>query len=149
MPPAGGIEQAGWRLIYNDKPNTALEFNEKERKGADLSASLGFTVQENGSVGDVVPGSVAARSGLTPGADIVAVDGRAFTMERLRAIVKASTTSTTPIELIVRRGDFFVTESIDYHGGERYPHLERVTDKPDQMDALTKPLVAVAAKKAN
>jgi predicted metalloprotease with PDZ domain len=148
-PPAGGIEQAGWKLIYNDKPNTALTFSETERKGADLNASLGFTVQENGAVGDVVPGSIAARSGLAPGAHIIAVNGRAFTMERLRAIVKASTSSTTPIELIVRNGDFFVTESIDYHGGERYPHLERVTGKPDRMEALIKPLVPVAAKKAN
>jgi hypothetical protein len=70
-------------------------------------------------------------------------------MERLRAIVKTSTSSTTPIELIVRNGDFFVTESIDYHGGERYPHLERVTGKPDRMEALTKPLAPVPAKKAN
>jgi predicted metalloprotease with PDZ domain len=147
MPPVGGIEQAGWKLIYNDKPNTALQFNEEQRKGADLNASLGFSVQENGSVGDVVPGSVAARSGLAPGSNIIAVNGRAFTIPRLRAMVKASTTSTSPIELIVKNGDFFVTESIDYHGGERYPHLERVTSKPDRMEVLTKPSVAVAAKK--
>jgi predicted metalloprotease with PDZ domain len=148
MPPAGGIEQAGWKLIYNDKPNTALQFSEGERKGADLNASLGFSVQENGSVGDVVPGSVAARSGLAPGSNIIAVNGRAFTIARLRAIVKASTNSTTPIEIIVKNGDFFVTESVDYHGGERYPHLERVAAKSDRMEALTKPLVP-AAKKTN
>ncbi len=147
IPPVGGIEQAGWRLIYNDKPNTALQFYEGERKGADLSASLGFSVQENGSVGDVVPGSIAARSGLTPGAHIVAVNGRAFNIARLRAIVKTSASSTGPIELIVRNGDFFVTESVDYHGGERYPHLERVTGKPDRMEVLTRPLVPVAAAK--
>ncbi len=146
-PPIGGIEQAGWKVIYNDKPNTALQFSEEEHKGADLNASLGFTVQESGAVGDVVPGSVAARNGLTPGAHIIAVNGRAFTIARLRAIVKASTSSTTPIELIVRNGDFFVTQSIDYRGGERYPHLERVTGKPDRMEALTKPLVPVAAAK--
>ena len=145
MPPAGGIEQAGWKVIYNDKPNKALEFYETERKGADLNASLGFSVQESGSVGDVVPGSIAARSGLAPGAHIVAVNGRAFTIARLRAIVKASVTSTGPIDLIVKNGDFFVTESVDYHGGERYPHLERVTGKPDRMEALTKPLVPVVA----
>jgi predicted metalloprotease with PDZ domain len=148
-PPVGGIEQAGWKVIYNDKPNTALQFSEEEHKGADLNASLGFTVQESGAVGDVVPGSVAARNGLTPGAHIIAVNGRAFTIGRLRAIVKASASSTTPIELIVRNGDFFVTQSIDYHGGERYPHLERVTGKPDRMEALTKSLAPVPAKKTN
>jgi predicted metalloprotease with PDZ domain len=147
LPPVGGIEQAGWRLVYTDKPNTALQFYEGERKGADLSSSVGFSVQENGSVGDVVPGSIAARSGLTPGAHIVAVNGRAFSIARLRAIVKASASSTGPIDLIVSNGDFFVTESVDYHGGERYPHLERVTGKADRMEALTKPLVPVAPAK--
>ena len=39
------------------------------------------------------------------------------------------------------------THRIDYHGGERYAHLERVTGKPDRMEALTKPLVPVAAAK--
>ena len=77
-PPLGGIEQAGWHLIYNDKPNTALQYQEGRSKGADLNASLGFNISENGSIGDVVPESIAARAGLAPGARIVAVNGRAL-----------------------------------------------------------------------
>jgi hypothetical protein len=65
--------------------------------------------------------------------------------------VKASKTATTPMTLIVQNGEFFTTASIDYHGGERYPHLERVTGKPDWMETLIKPLApppaAPAAKK--
>ncbi|MDP9361631.1 MAG: PDZ domain-containing protein [Acidobacteriota bacterium] len=139
--PVGGIEQAGWRLVYNDKPNTALQFNEGRAKGADLSASLGFTVQDNSSIGDVVPNSIAAKAGLTPGAHIIAVNGRAFSTARLRDVVKGSMSATTPMEIIVQNGEFFTTASIDYRGGERYPHLERVTGKADSMEALVKPLV--------
>jgi predicted metalloprotease with PDZ domain len=149
-PPLGGIEQAGWRLIYNDKPNTALQYQEGRSKGADLNASIGITVNENGSIGDVVPDSIAAKAGLAPGARMIAINGRAYSTARLRDVLKGSAKSTTPIEIIARNGDFFTTASIDYHGGERYPHLERVTGKADRMEALTKPLMpppAAPAKK--
>jgi len=151
-PPMGGIEQSGWHLIYNDKPNTALQHQEARSKGADLNAALGFNVRDNGSIGDVVPESIAARAGLTPGARIVAVNGRAYSTARLRDALKASSKATTPMTLIVQNGEFFTNVSIDYHGGERYPHLERTTGKPDWMEMLVKPLapppaVAPAAKK--
>jgi predicted metalloprotease with PDZ domain len=140
-PPMGGIEQAGWHLVYTDKPNAALKYGEERSKSADLSASLGFSVNENGTIGDVVPNSVAAKAGLTPGTRLVAINGRAYSTGHLRDVVKASAKETTPIALIVRNGDFFTTVSIDYHGGERYPHLERTSGKPDVMEALVKPLV--------
>jgi predicted metalloprotease with PDZ domain len=144
-PPMGGIEQSGWHLVYNDKPNTALQYQEGRSKGADLNASLGFHIRDNGSIGDVVPESIAARAGLSPGARIVAVNGRAYSTARLRDAVKASSKATTPMTLIIQNGEFFTTASIDYHGGERYPHLERTTGKPDWMETLIKPLVPPAA----
>ena len=140
-PPMGGIEQAGWHLVYTDKPNTALQYYEGRNKGADLSASVGFSVRDNGTINDVVPASVAARAGLTPGGHIVAVNGRAYTTARLRDVIKASGSATTPMTIIVQNGEFYTTASVDYHGGERYPHLERVTGKADWMEALTKPLM--------
>jgi hypothetical protein len=79
--------------------------------------------------------------GLTPGGHIVAINGRAYSKERLRDVIKASGSATVPIAIIVRNGEFFTTVSVDYRGGERYPHLERVTGKPDWMETLTKPLV--------
>ena len=32
----------------------------------------------------------------------------------------------------------FTNVTIDYHGGEKYPHLVRVNDKPDYLDELIK-----------
>ena len=38
--------------------------------------------------------------------------------------------------LLAVNDDYYVTCSIDYHGGPRYPHLERVGAKPDYLDQL-------------
>ncbi len=40
-----------------------------------------------------------------------------------------------PIKLLLKREDQFVTVTLDYHGGLRYPHLERVATTPDRLDA--------------
>src|SRR5438270_13013069 len=111
-PPMGGIEQSGWHLVYNDKPNTALQYQEGRSKGADLNASLGFNVRDNGSIGDVVPESIAARAGLAPGARIMAVHVRAYIPSLLRDALKASKSATTPMTLIVQNGEFFTNVSI-------------------------------------
>jgi predicted metalloprotease with PDZ domain len=146
-PPLGGIENAGWRLVYNDKPNLAIQHGEHASKGLDLSASIGFGVRENGTVGDAIPDSPAARAGVLSGAKIIAVNGRRFSTERLRDAVKASSNSTAPIELILENGEFYSTAKIDYHSGLRYPHLERVAGKPDLLETLGRPLARPAAKK--
>ena len=35
-------------------------------------------------------------------------------------------------------GDFFQTFRIDYHGGERYPHLEPISGRPDMLTVIAK-----------
>jgi len=139
-PPLGGIEQAGWSLVYNDQPNLAIARVEHLGHSADLNDSLGFTARNDGRIGDVIPNSPAAQAGIVSGSQIIAVDGRKFSTEELRDVVKASTAGTQPIELIVESGGFYTTKRIAYHGGIRYPHLERVTGKPDLLEVLGKPL---------
>ena len=148
-PPLGGVEASGWRLVYNDKPNVAIEQSEKREKGANLGSSLGFAINKKGAIVDVMPGSIAARSGITPGSKIIAINGRAYSIERLRDAVKASKTNSGPIEMIVENGEFFSTHAIDYHGGELYPHLERINGKPDLLEILGKPLARVPAPVAS
>jgi len=41
--------------------------------------------------------------------------------------------------LLVIVNDYYKIVSIDYHEGERYPHLIRIPDKPDYLDELLKP----------
>jgi hypothetical protein len=45
-----------------------------------------------------------------------------------------------PMNLIVQNDTRVRTVAIDYHGGERYPHLERIDSTPDYLDEITKPL---------
>ena len=47
--------------------------------------------------------------------------------------------SKEPIKLLLKRGDEFVTVILDYHGGMRYPHLERVEGTPARLDAILAP----------
>ena len=136
--PMGGITGAGWTLVWNDKPNVALH----ERGGVNVNSSLGFSLGTSGMIFDVIPGSPAARAGVVPGAHLVAVNGRRYSADVLKDAVKASATATTPIELIVEQDEFYSVRSIDYHGGARYPHLERIAGAPDLLEQLGKPLAA-------
>ena len=47
--------------------------------------------------------------------------------------------STQQISLLVVDDDYYKTCVVDYHGGERYPHLMRDAAKPDYLDELIKP----------
>jgi hypothetical protein len=115
-------------------------------KTANHAYSIGLIAKEDGIIGDVIPDSPAARAGIGPGMKIVAVGGRRFTVDALRDAIKDGKGGTAPLEMIVANGDFFGTYKVDYHGGERYPHLERDPARPDLLSEIVKPLAAVAAK---
>jgi hypothetical protein len=68
-----------------------------------------------------------------------AVDGQAYTPAGLRAMLVAAEKTTTPMQLLFKRGDKFQTITIDYHGGLRYPHLSRVEGTSDRLDAIFAP----------
>ena len=53
------------------------------------------------------------------------MNGRAWSAKILRDAVKNATTNSTPIELLVQFNDYYKTYSLDYHGGEKYPVLDR------------------------
>ena len=138
--PLGGIERGGWKLVYNEKPNLFTQAEEKLAKFASFSYSLGFSINEDGKLGDVIVGSPAYQSGIGPGMKLVAVNGRKFTLAVLRAALKAAQGSDQPIELLVENAQFFKTYSVAHHDGERNPHLERVSDQPDILGDILKPL---------
>ena len=138
--PLGGIENGGWRLAYTNEVPSLLKNRENQRKFTDLSYSLGFTLGEEGRVSDVLPGSPADAAGVGIGMKLIAVNGRAWTAENLRAAVKSAATGSAPVELLVENGDYYKTCALDYHGGEKYPVLERDPAKPDLLADILKPL---------
>ena len=48
--------------------------------------------------------------------------------------------SEAAIELLVENAQFIRTYSVNYHDGEKNPHLERVTEQPDILGEILKPM---------
>ena len=142
-PPSEWLARSGYRLIYTDVPNSVDSNAEDVRNDIDLRYSLGLLVKSEsddaspGEVSNVLTGSPAAKAGLGAGVKIIAVDWRTFSAKELHDAVKASRGSTQPITLIVQSGKTFQLITIDYHGGDRYPHLERVYGGTDMLGSIT------------
>jgi predicted metalloprotease with PDZ domain len=137
--PLGGIEGAGWRLVYSNTVPDMLKSAESAQKFSELRFSLGLTIKEDGAVQDVIPGSPADKAGVGAAMKMVAVNGRRWTAELLRTAVKTARTNTAPIELLVENEDYFKSCQLDYHEGEKYPRLERDSTKPDLLKEILKP----------
>ena len=73
------------------------------------------------------------------GMKILAVNGRAFTPDVLKAAVYDSKDAGPAVELIVENTGYYKVIKLDYHGGERYPQLEKVPGVPDRLDDILKP----------
>lgn len=138
-PLIGGIESHGWKLVYNDKPSPVVKAAEARFGGANLVYSLGVTLGKGGDIMDVLWDGPAFKAGLSPGMKIVAVDGKEFSSDAVKdAVTAASKDKSKPVELLVKNFDQYQTLRIDYHDGLKYPHLERIEGKPDQLSDLLK-----------
>jgi predicted metalloprotease with PDZ domain len=138
--PLGGVENGGWKLIYNGVRSEFWKATEEQRKLIDLAFSIGLKVKEDGTIVDVAYGRPAQKAGIAPASKLIAVNNRQFTPTVLREAVQKTVTATEPLELLIKVGEFYEVHRIDYHGGERYPHLERIPANPDLLSAIIAPL---------
>jgi predicted metalloprotease with PDZ domain len=138
--PLGGITGGGWKLVYNDEPNEYIAADDSVSGGADFTSSIGLRVKGDGSVIDATPGMPAFEAGISPYLKIVAVNGRQFSTDELKRVVRDSKSNSAPIKLDTMNAGTLETHEIEYHGGNRYPHLERVEGSPDYMDEALKSL---------
>jgi predicted metalloprotease with PDZ domain len=144
-PPLEGVTGAGWRLAYQDKPTPLFETAESTGKVLNLTPSIGLLVSD-GKAADVVPDSPAAKAGLAPGVKLVAVNGRKYTADGLKAAVAATKTGGK-LELLTESGGFYRTHAVEYRGGARYPKLERAEGRPDLLAEVLRPLAPPAGAK--
>ncbi len=143
--PLNGITQGGYRLAYSDTPPDW--FKAAERAGgrpgqppsASFASSLGFSVAGDGAIGNVWWNSPAFQAGFTPDMHLVAVNGAAYSAASLRKAITDAESTKTPMHFLVKRGEDFKQIDIDYHGGLRYPKLERVENAPDRLDDILAP----------
>jgi predicted metalloprotease with PDZ domain len=134
--PLDGITRGGYRLTWSDTPGKYAESLEKLYEFTGFTYSLGITTDKSGKIRGVLWDSPAFKAGLAPGVQIQAVNGMAYSTERMKAAIKDSPSASEPIELIVKDQDHFRITRIDYHGGARYPHLERVDGTPARLDDI-------------
>ena len=78
----------------------------------------------------------AFNAGVTVGSEIVAVNDIAYDSDKLKDAIKDAKGTKTPIQLLIKRGDIYRQVAIDYHGGLRYPHLERMPGTPALLDDI-------------
>jgi predicted metalloprotease with PDZ domain len=145
--PENGFTQGGYKLVYNDDPPAWERHGRSEgaggpeaRFGTSFANSVGFSVMGDGSLGGVVWDGVAFKAGLVPGDQLVAINGDTFTAAKLKDAVLKAEKGTDPLVFVVKQGDHVKTVSLDYHGGLRVPHLQRVEGTPDRLDDILKAL---------
>ncbi len=135
-PPLEGITRGGYRLIYTDKPSERDQSDDMRRKRDSFTYSLGLVIDKKNKIVDVAWGGPAFQAGLTLGSEIVAVNGLDYDADELKDAITDAKTDQAPIALLIKHDGAFKTVSIPYHGGLRYPHLERVEGTPALLDDL-------------
>jgi predicted metalloprotease with PDZ domain len=136
--PLGGIEHGGWKLTYDGEPSDFLTANDD---GVDLSYSLGMKIKDDGAITDISLDGPAGKAGLSPATRIIAVNGRQFGSTEFKEAIDKAVTDTKPLELLIKNGVYFKTYSVDYHGGQKYPHLVRMENTPDLLTEIVAPTV--------
>jgi predicted metalloprotease with PDZ domain len=137
--PLTGIEQSGWKLTYDESASELYRIEERDRENIDATYSIGLELSQEGRVIDTTEGMAAARAGIGPGMRLVAVNGRRFSAEVLRDALRMGKSAASPLELLIENTGYYKTYTLDYHGGERYPHLERMEAKPDLLSDILRP----------
>ena len=136
--PMGGIENGGWKLVYDNQKNSTMNAREKTGESLDLSFSLGIIVTKEGVITDAIPGMPAYTAGIGPGMTLIAVNGRKYSKDVIRTALKSAMNSQQPIALLVENAEYYNTYQVDYHGGDRNPHLVRDDGKPDMLGEMIK-----------
>ncbi len=137
--PLDGITRGGYKLAYVETPSDMYKQGESLRKATALTYSIGLSVGKDDTITDVLWEGPAFKAGLAPSTTLIAVNGKAYTSDVLKAAITAAKTSKDPIQLIVKVDDTVKTFNVDYHGGLRYPVLQRVDGTPDLLSDIYAP----------
>jgi predicted metalloprotease with PDZ domain len=137
--PLEGLRRGGYKLVYTDIPSDYLKGSDDQRKRVNLLFSIGIEIDDKdkeGSIMQVIWDSPAFKAKLTEDAQILAVNGAAYSADILKDAIRSAHSAKSPIELIIKTGDRFMVANVDYHDGLRYPHLEREPSEPARLDDI-------------
>jgi predicted metalloprotease with PDZ domain len=131
------VGKLGYRLEYGAGP----EATHKGRRGGGGTAarhSLGIVLDADGTIADVVIGSLAEKAGLAKGRKVMAINDRLFSPDALRDALAASV-ERGKVDLLLVDGDRLVPLSLTYADGVKNLALVRDESKPDVLADILKP----------
>jgi predicted metalloprotease with PDZ domain len=134
--PLDGVEASGWKLVYDETESELLWARDRGKQQINAAYSIGLRLEADGRIIDTIEGLPAATAGIGPGMKVIAVNGRKFSEDVLRDALRTAKHSQEPLQLLVENTDYFKTYNLDYHQGEKYPHLVRDASKPDQLSEI-------------
>lgn len=115
--------------------------DEAASRHIDLRYSLGLIVRDEGAVVvDVIPGSPADAAGITPGSALIAVNGRKWSRDAAHDAISTSASDPAVIQLLIQKDGVFRNFELAYHGGERYPLVQRSAHTLDLLAQIARPL---------
>ncbi len=136
-PLARGLEATGWKLVYTEQPSSYEKQYESRpespRHMFNFAWSIGLTLTKSGEINDVRWDGPAFKAGVSTGATVVSVNGQAYSTDVLEDAITAAKGGNAPIKLLLKYQGGFRTVAVDYHGGLRYPHLQRIEGTPDYL----------------
>jgi len=136
--PLGGIEGSGWKLVYDDTRSALVQAVEGERDSVNATYSIGLRLKSDGLITDTIEGLPAAKAGIGPGMRLVAVNGRKFSKGVLQDALREGKNGSAALELLVENTEYYKTYKLDYHEGEKFPHLVRDESKADLLSDIIK-----------
>ena len=148
-PPLAGIEKGGYRLVWKEEANPFEAARMDDTHSLALTYSLGVALDKDGAVSSPRWDSPAFNAGLVTGAKVVAINGTAYDPDEMKHAITAAKGGNRSIDLLVRRGDRYLTVPVGWNGGLRYPWLERAPGSRTQtgLDQLLAPRRLAGATK--
>ncbi|GAA0679132.1 putative metalloprotease with PDZ domain [Sphingomonas insulae] len=136
--PVNGFAMNGYKLIYTAEPTKY--FTNAEKTGpTNLNYSIGLSIGKDGEISAVIWDSPAFKAGLDVGTIVQAVNGVGYSGDVMKAAIVAAQTAKDPIRLLVKNGTRYREVAIDYHGGPRYPRLQKIGTGDTGLDKLLMP----------
>ncbi len=148
-PPTQDLARAGWKFVYTDKPNEYITADMSRDDGPphiDAWYDIGVMMSGEGKVTDVRYGSPAWQAGFAVGMTIDAINRQHFTSRVLDYELRQATRTTAPMTIAVDMAGWFQILNLNYHGGPRYPHLERVAGTRDMLADIMRPHAELDAR---
>ena len=136
--PVNGFAMNGYKLVYGPEPTSY--FTNAEKSGTiNVTYSVGLSIAKDGEVAQVIWDSPAFKAGIDVGTVIQAVNDTAYSGDAMKAAIVNAQTSKQPIRLLLKNGPRYREVAIDYHGGPRYPRLQKTGTGDSGLDRLLAP----------